>query len=275
MKIYLTILVMLLMASVCFGEWTNLSWDILYDGSALPNATGAISYSDGSLGAFTGTTPENLIVNQTYGGVYRMSTVGTNFSAYWSKALSGVPAAISPNSATGYTVELRIKINDLENTAGPLTFSMEEATTGVTRYWLLSFKETLNTDGTTTMTAGISTTAAVVYQSLGSSSESRNWHTYRITATNSGVSLYIDDDMMAVDTLSAYGATSLNNVRFGDLTTTNDGDWEIDYIGIYSGGAIANCSDAAHPYSKGDINKDCTTNMLDLDIFVQNWLAAN
>jgi len=231
-------LVMVLLATSSYGAWTSLNWDIKYDADLMPDSTATAptpvqawngtAYADASRFTLTGAGVTSSSIG---GGIFSASTINSNLPAYWSRNLtSGYPTGtVMPASSVGYTVETRVKMLSTENTTiGFLT--MEEGTTGVTRSWSLGFKEDANG-----LYAYIPQTGLVY--TLVDVGAARNFHTYRIAADNNGVRLYIDGSTTAADT-KPYLATSVNAFRFGDASNAVDDSYNLDYIYIYSGGAV-------------------------------------
>ena len=266
-------------ASQATAAWKPLNWTIKYDATVLPNdptvgstavqAWNGTAYVDASRFTIAGDA-NNLTKNSVSGGIYSASTINKDAAVTWSRNLtSGYPAGMPmPDSNTGYTVEIRARMNNIDGTYTTNFFFMDEGTTGVTRSWGLNFQK----DSTTgIINVGVNTNTTSLYKVLGSITDGNDWHTYRITADNSGIKLYVDGDTTATQSLAAYGTTSLNSIRFGDASTTNDSDYDIDYIHIYSGGAIVGCNTT---FLGGDVNQDCEVNLVDMNDLAINWLET-
>jgi len=242
-------LAMVLLATCSYGAYTDLQWDIKYDADKLPTNTSTnptpvqawngTAYMDASRFTAAGTAAATVLTNVN-SGVLFASTLGlvTNGDAYWSRNLTGgyPTGTVLPQASVGYTTEMRLKMISTENTAS-FFFAMDEGTSGVDKYWSLRFSE--NPSGLDAGMYVYIVGANIGFTTLVDAGTARNFHTYRVVSNPTSFSLYIDGDITAADTRN-YGATAYNKFLFGDTaaTTSADMSYELDYIGIYSRGAV-------------------------------------
>lgn len=93
-----------------------VTWDWKYDANVTPNVSGSVTKDDGTpwsafLPAYSGYTPA---VSTASGGLYDASTLGTDNIGGWEYPVGPSNLAYF-NSDTGYTVEWKIRINEIEN----------------------------------------------------------------------------------------------------------------------------------------------------------------
>ena len=215
----------------------ELIWDIKYDADILPTAAGSAKQWDRStstykdLGAFargSGT----VTTESVSGGIFSANSIDQNSAVGWTRPLAA-SGDLAPDSSKGYTVELRLNVIDVDTEDQEYAvFSCEEGTTGVSRFWSLKVKDKNNG----TMDVGL--------VGLGASVQWANvtkdaFHTYRVLALDTGTQLYIDGSTTPVNSIvQAHRDLSRNAFSFGDFTGAKDASIELDYLGIYTDGAV-------------------------------------
>lgn len=210
----------------------ELIWDIKYDADVLPTASGSVKRWDGSayvpLGSFV-ETGSGITSQSVTNGIFSASTIDSNGAGYWARPLAST-GTIAPDSSTGYTVELRMKAT-VDTADWFSIFSMEE--NGAARFWSLQILQHAS-NGLGVRLDGSGTNMQHVWL------DDSEFHTYRITATDAGVLLYVDGSVTPTDTTAQGYRTDLsqNEFRVGDFTSDKDTDFDLDYIGIYTGGAV-------------------------------------
>ena len=281
---------------------TDGDWNFKYEAALLPDAAGAIVYSNGTTAVFT--QVGSFTTNTVGSGVYQMSTINNNGAGYWDKYVTtSLPSNVNVmdlSSDHGYTVEWRSKVNALDdfNSTSAASLSMDEgrqyydkvaATVNVDRSWqILLYKATLGTWEFTTVGGrsvlhGDPSTGTVTgwfAQLVGSHNgtapvliDNTQFHTYRVTVLDETVKLFVDGKFT---TETSTGNSYIQKVRFGDPTGAIDASMDVDYLRIYAGGAIKpveSCGDSG--YLPGDLNRDCTVNFKDFALFTQSWLQGN
>lgn len=112
-----------------------------------------------------------------------------------------------------------------------------------------------------------------------------DFHVYRITISLDGsgqrkAKLYIDNYPSPVISIVAW-VRSVNpgepRLAWGNQSSSSAEAYELDYFWFTDEGAFAAegwCGTGSSLYPIGDLNKDCVTNIHDLEIFCQDWLKS-
>jgi len=234
----------------------SATWENKYEADTTPDASGW---------TVSGTSP-----SVSY-GIARLDTYDDNTVGYWAHNTgSGI------DFFTGSTLEIRAKVTQCQ---GGATTSIYIGDT-VGRLIFMEVKDTVfNFSG-------------LGYYSFDTTDD---FHTYRISMSlgADNIKLYIDGNPTPVYTRTYGSATAtIGNFSIGDLTGTNDADWEIDYIrwtdaGAFTPGAtgISNTWEGAYeadnlPNSEGwtasgdaSTTSTCNSAILNIDTFDNNQTA--
>lgn len=220
------------------------TWDWYYDADVTPDfndghGTAAITYPQGTAqSSFLPylATPSG----SASGGLYSASTLGTNGGAGWQYPVGSGNLAYF-NSATGYTVEWKLRINEidedyngglnLDGGLGSIGMEMEDGRVSVSEYFFLSFLR----DGTqykAYLQGGNMNSAAIA------NIDNTSFHTYRVTVLGTTATLYVDGTLAGSVTDPR---TDINDnlLKWSDSTGTNDASYTVDYLYATGQGAFA------------------------------------
>jgi len=208
-------------------------WSYTYDADRLPDVIGSIK--DSAMTPYSsffrtgGVTSEGVA-----GDIYSASTINSNGGA-WFHRTTDPEALASLNSDTGYTVEARIKIDSIDEDVatagtGAFTIELDEGRAGVDRFWELGF-DVSGGQYQVALRGG----AGPEYVNIDNTA----FHTYRVTVLGDTATLYIDSNPTPAAFVPNLRNLATNEIAFGDLTGVGDSSYQIDYLSVYDGGAVA------------------------------------
>lgn len=219
------------LGTTAFGA--AVPWDWTYDANLLPGTSGSIEHNGTPWSSFSPylNNPSKL-TDSVGGGQYNASTLGTDDAAGWQYPVgSGSLAYLK--SATGYTLEWRVKINTIElnnGGNGAVGLSMEDGDTNVNEWFFFGFDLT---DGQyrAVLQGGNLYNATVT-------NIDNNMHTYRITVLGTTANLYMDGAFIGSVTDPRMDIDA-NIITWGDGTPDNDSSYTVDYLYATGQGAFA------------------------------------
>jgi hypothetical protein len=220
-------------------EYTQpFEWTLVYDADAFPTDPSAIQYRDGTSGAFGEVNSQNLNAEVRDGVLSIDSVNGGRFV---------IPAGQGDrfllNTDVGYTVEYRARlIKTVNNTTTALNLNAAALQLNDGRPGVM---HTVHLGLVTHPWNGLNY-AQARGSSLGPAVPiGTEFHTYTFVATASSTAFYFDGYFVA-DLPRWQAVTGREEIWLGDITnTTHNGNFEVDYLKIYDGGAI-------HPVKLGD-----------------------
>lgn len=191
-------------------------WTFKYEGEKLPNKVGF---------ALNG---KPVIAKINKSGVFHLSSIDSNAGVFYYRYMRKQDNRLI-NSDTGYTLELRAKVikTDSDENSAAIHIDAEDGREDVKKFWGLNLYR--GRDSSYALLSGATSATPVA---IGD-----DFHIYRITVKGDQVNLYIDGTFACGVKVST--KTSTNQLRFGDLTGKADGEWEIDYLRVYTKGAVA------------------------------------
>jgi len=214
-----------------FAHAAPATWDWYYDADITPGTSGSVHSPQG--------TPQSSFLPYlgTPGGsasssIYSSSTLGSNGAAMWQYPTSNALASLE--SATGYTVEWRVGINDIDDAevagSGSMYLSVEDGDSGVNSFWSLGFRN-----------EGGQYQAVLVSNNLNDAviaNVDNNLHTYRVTQLGNVVTLYMDNNPTPLGSITPRTDIAANTMEFGDGTGTGDSSYSVDYLYVSDDGAF-------------------------------------
>lgn len=207
------------------------TWTYTYDADRLPDSGGSIK--DSTLTPYSSFFRAGGVVSESVGSdIYSASTIGSNGGA-WFHRTSNPDALASLNSDTGYTVESRLKINeiDLEYDGGISAFTIEldEGRAGVDRFWQLGFT-VIGGQYYAALKGGAGPEFALI--------DNTAFHTYRVTVLGNAAKLFIDGNPTPAAIVPSLRNLATNELEWGDLTGAADSSYQLDYLSVFDGGAV-------------------------------------
>jgi len=200
--------------------WSNgqeiKDWTYKYEGDKLPNKAGFAKR-----GKF-------VIAENSKEGILHISSIDSNKGAFYYFYVRKQDKVFL-NSDTGYTIEFKAKLikTDSKKYSSSIHIGAEDGRKDVKKFWGINLYT--GNDSNYIVLTGISNITPIA---IG-----EDFHTYRITVKDDQVTLYIDGTLACSVKVSK--RISTNQLRFGDLTGKADGDWKLDYLRIYTQGAVA------------------------------------
>ncbi len=134
------------------------------------------------------------------------------------------------DTAKGYTIEWRVKWLDGDK-EGPANSAMVYACPQKNTWWLLQIYKI---DGK--IVAGFRGDSK--YTVLDEDAAKGDFHTLRVTVTEQGTRLYVDNNPEA-SLFQGLLKQIVLPLRFGDVENNNDAEYDTDYFYAYDGGAVA------------------------------------
>lgn len=204
--------------SVALGAPTT---DYQASSGVLPNASGQIFEG----GTSSGTQYMSFVDDGGGNTVLNIDTQDTNAAAYFQTS----SAHWNVDRNTGYSVEIRLRLDDVEATEGgsaDIIFGSSDRGTS------LRFSRGAGAStGTAAFKSGFNNTV------VGSTtlSDPGNFHTYRVDVLGDNIDLYIDN-VLAIDNAQDSTAGALNFLRLGDGTSTADGHYQVQFLKTYQNG---------------------------------------
>ena len=191
-------------------------WSFQYEGQKTPDKKGFARYG------------KALIADSDKDGIFHFSTIGSDKGAFYYQYVRN-KNRVFLNSDVGYTIEFKLKVikTDVKKNASAIHFDAEDGRGEVKNYWGLNFYAGDKTNYVALSGGGSATPVAL----------NDDFHIYRITVKGENVALYIDGTLACG--VKASKKTSTNQFRFGDLTGKADGEFKLDYIRIFTKGAVA------------------------------------
>jgi PEP-CTERM motif len=236
-----------------------IDWDFRYEGDILPTTAGSVAISDGTTSSFN--TRFSAPSVSTDGSVLNFAPA-PDIPALIKHATrfpfaTGASYVLDP--AVGYTVEYRARLNSVDaEFAGAASVQVDNGTSFGQLYTMSLFDADLNPANGYSMK--LSTTT-----DNGPFSLTAGFHTFRLTVLGTSASLYIDGNFMTTDTTG--GATAITaNLEVGDFTGATDADWDLDYVYMFDGGAVAPAAGLV-----GDLDGDGFVGIVDLNIVLGAW----
>lgn len=191
--------------SISLAEDYN-SWTSKYEGDVLPTAAGWVDYDPL---AWTAPTPEIQS-----GTILHLNTIDSDRYGYFSKNQSF-------SNATGWIVETRMKVGDNTQSNPSANGCAIEVDDGV-KTFALRFLNTRILDFTSGLEYVMDTRA--------------DFHAYRIVGKSDNVFVYVDGVLRLNGVNALTSLSSVNTLKFHDLTTTADSEAFWDYVYLYNGG---------------------------------------
>lgn len=179
--------------------YADPNWDFVYVGNSLPATAGFVD-------EFTGGCLHTEIHTEQ---VYHMISTFSGLCAH-------LATAYAPNTATGYTVEFKLKINN-----SPLVGGIGLWATSDDGEAVLLFSSSKIREAHSGQELLMDTTD--------------DFHIYRLTVLGSSFTFYVDGVQKFTDTVADLDRTFL---RFGDGTPGASGDAEWDYIAFTTTGSF-------------------------------------
>jgi len=215
-------------------------WNYTFDADRLPDTNGSIKNSGGvPYSAFlkttsgSGTFTSESISNNIYSG----STIDSNNAAWYHR--TSLPDELANlNSDTGYTLEARIKIDNIDEditNAGISAFSiqLDEARGGVDRFWEFGMAKDSGQYKAYLKGYNLNIAATANIDNTG-------FHIYRVTVLGTTATLYLDGNPTPVGSITDLRTDiTSDELRFGDFTGVGDSAFQIDYLSVFDGGAVA------------------------------------
>jgi hypothetical protein len=209
------------------------TWDWYYDANAAPTTGGSVDAPQGtpqsSFSAVYGVPAESVS-----GGIFTASTLGTagtgRAGAYQYPTNSSSLAYL--NSATGYTIEWRLRLNTIDQDEagmGSTQLTFDDGRTGVTGWYQLGFDVV---DGQYTAILQ----GASVSGNVSAVVDNTDFHTYRVAVLGNDATLSIDGNLVGV--VSDPRFIDDNTLIFGDHTGLNDSSYSVDYLYVTGEGAF-------------------------------------
>lgn len=178
---------------------------------------------------------------------------------------------------TGYTLEIRLKMNDSVAGQWGFTLYIGEAFSGCLSNYQI-FKDSIkHSGGTVYYTGNLSGTFHTIrlVRSLGEQTDPFGQESIQ-------TDIYVDGVLAGTNRHLSYGGTMVNAgwnqdwFSFGSLASSARYNVDIDYIrfdfsGMYTPDALG-CGD--YGYLKGDVNMDCAVNMADLADLAMGWMLC-
>jgi hypothetical protein len=208
-------------------------WTYTYDADRLPDASGSIK--DATLTPYSAFLRTGSVTSEGIAGdIYSGSTINSN-GGCWFHRTTAPDALASLNSDTGYTMEARIKIDaideDLTNAGiGAVAIQCDEGRAGIDRFWQLGF----DVSGGQYQVA-LKGGGGPEYVNIDNTA----FHTYRVTVLGNTATLYIDGNPTPAASVPNLRNLATNEIEFGDFTGVGDGAYQMDYLSVYDGGAVA------------------------------------
>jgi hypothetical protein len=194
------------------------------------------------------------------GGILNLDSYNLDKIGFFTKT---IPSSFEQ----GFSLEIKAKINEVESYPGARSAAASLICYDKNKnYFLLRFDDDQ---------VSLGNLGNIAVNPKGA------FHTYRIAALDGTnmLKVWVDSDTAPALTATIYEVGALaNTINFGDLTVTNDADWDIDYLRWTSHGAFAPvgaasyCGDGNHQFRPGDIDYDCSVNLKDFAMMAAEWL---
>ena len=214
------------------------TWDWYYDANVTPNISGSVESPQG--------TPQSSFSpylatpsGSAGGGLYSASTLGTDSGAGWQYPV-GASNLSYFNSSTGYTVEWKLKIDEIENDyaadpgtggLGSIGMEMEDGSSSVNEWFFLSFLRE-GSQYKAYLMGGNMNIAAIA------NIDNTSFHTYRVTVLGTTAKLYVDGNL-AGSVTDPRTDVPTDVLRWSDSTGANDASYTVDYLYVTGQGAFA------------------------------------
>jgi len=210
-------------------------WQVLYEADKKPGDSGSIIFTrySTSVGGGSFNSYGTPAVSSTDGNEYTFNSINLDGGAYF-YIPAGYTGLYEPSSATGYTMEFRVKVADMDvadNDPQGFQIQYDEGTSGVDKFWFLNLFK--NSAGNyQAVLRGASSTNQVL-----ANIDNTAFHTYRVTVLNDTATLYLDNALVGSTTGLRNLAT--DQFAFGDMTGPGDSSVVVDYLRINDLGAFA------------------------------------
>lgn len=207
-------------------------WTYTYDADRLPDSGGSIK--DSTMTPYSSFYRLGSVVSESVGsGIYSGSTIGSNSGA-WFYRTANPDALANLNSDIGYTVEAKLKINeidlDYDGGIGAFTITLDEGRAGVDRFWQLGFT-VISGQYYAALKGGAGPELAPI--------DNTAFHTYRVTVLGNAAQLYIDGNPTPAASVPSLRNLATDELDWGDVTGTADSSYQLQYLSVYDGGAVA------------------------------------
>lgn len=209
-----------------------VAWTASYEADVLPQADDSISYGSGGTGSFASVAGPAMTASVGDDKFLFSTMNGGSLAAFYTTSVAN--GDINLDSDIGYTFEWRVRMINASapgiNNAAAL--QVDEDRVGINRFWNLEMYR----DGddlyyvVLTNTIGDNVIAPI---------NQGEFYIYRVAVTQSGATLYINDNSTAVGSIGSFRELATNNIRFGDLAGAENAEFETDYLRIFNGGAVA------------------------------------
>jgi hypothetical protein len=237
MKSSLCLVVGLTLGCAATAGAASVPWNWTYDASNLinPDVSGAVHNSadvpwSSFSRVYTGIQPGDSAST----GVYEATTINSNDAGWFSYPSASGLATL--NSSTGYTIEARLQINDIdeeESVAGVSSYgiAVEEAAGGNNNWWELGFSRTGSQYQAILVGANLNNAVRV-------NIDNTSMHTYRVAVLGNTSTLYVDGALKGSISDPRTDITGYD-MQLGDFTGVGDSSYGLQYFKVYDGGAVA------------------------------------
>lgn len=210
-----------------------LTWDWYYDADVEPGTGGEVTWPQG--------TAQSTLTPDLYGvptddispaGIYNASTLGTNSGGTFQYTTNGGLASL--RSATGYTIEWKMKINSIDGDEpgnGSLAMVVEDGDPTVNSWWFIGFDVVGGQYQAELQGASVGNKLVVPV-------DNTSFHTYRMTVLGAVTTLYIDG-ALAGSISDPRTDIDIQTMTVGDGTNLNDSSFSTDYLYVTDDGAFA------------------------------------
>jgi hypothetical protein len=210
---------------------TPMNWTWVYEGNQLPDSpSNPIEFPPGTPGASFIQEGNWLTSESISGGVYNASTVDSNgATTFWTPSSS---AFTNLNSDRGYTLEWRVKVDQIDSTAvaNPITLGVDEGRAGFDRFWVMSHHKDASGQYWARLQGDLNAASVTTQITPGA------FNKYRVTVKHNTATLFMND--VSVGSVTSLRNASTNRVEFGDFTGTADASFAVDYVRLYDGSAL-------------------------------------
>lgn len=221
------VIVIGMMCVLLGGLSAQATWTMQYDATILPDTSGAIVYDDGTTSSFSKpyapTTAEILSPD-----IFHLSTLGSDNGGYYIKYI-GDTDRFQANGEVGYVVEMRAKLRSTDESGftSAALLDCEDGRRDVQASWNLALST--ESDGKNyARLSGEYGTPKTNSVEIGT-----DFHIFKVAVQAGGdtgytATLYIDNQL--IGSVQTEDNNEIHQLRFGDLTGSADGDWDVDYI---------------------------------------------
>lgn len=213
------------------AEYNVLSKDAGYAVVPWASYPAAVEYANGARGSMAGYDyyATEGRVKYTYSAPWQLTcdSMTTNGGLWFMQAMVNAAGNLYMKAATGYTVEWRVKVIDIdtENAGGAVSvFASDAPNTG----WIMNI---VKHDGK----FWVKNANDGVEKLLDADVAKSTFHTIRMVIGNGKSTILADGELVSSADLNHYG---LNKFEWGDMTGAADSIFVTEHLRFYSGGAV-------------------------------------